>query len=371
MQLETERLSIRPIRLSDKQAVFKYRSDPSTAQYLSTTPTSIEDVADFIRKSSTEINIAGSWFQFVLIDKKSESLIGDIGLHFIDNTNESKQVELGYTLSKLFRGKGYATEALKCIIDYLFDTLNKHRVFASIDPINKDSIALIERLGFRKEAHFVKSLFFHGKWVDDVVYAITKTEWKSSKNALKSKDFPILKTSRFTLRQFNRNDLENVFCGLSDQKVTAYYGVSFDTLEATKEQMEWFKDLEKNKTGIWWAICTKKEAAFVGAVGLNNVEKDHKKAEVGCWLLPKYWGKGIMVETMPIICDYGFKNLELHRIEGFVESANTKCKNAMAKLDFQHEGTMRACEVKNGRFISLDIYAKINNTSNRFFSMKK
>lgn len=63
---------------------------------------------------------------------------------------------------------------------------------------------------------------------------------------------------------------------------------------------------------------------------------------------------------MPLICNYGFDNLGLHRMEGFVESHSVNCKNAMRKLDFQHEGTMKDCEIKNGEFISLDIYSKIN-----------
>lgn len=66
-----------------------------------------------------------------------------------------------------------------------------------------------------------------------------------------------------------------------------------------------------------------------------------------------------MTEAMPLICNYGFDELGLHRIEGFVESNNTNCKNAMTKLDFLHEGTMTDCEIKNGAFISLDIYSKI------------
>lgn len=66
-----------------------------------------------------------------------------------------------------------------------------------------------------------------------------------------------------------------------------------------------------------------------------------------------------MTEAMPLICHYGFDQLHLHRIEGFVESNNTNCKKAMEKLDFQYEGTMRDCEIKNGKFISLDIYAAL------------
>lgn len=62
---------------------------------------------------------------------------------------------------------------------------------------------------------------------------------------------------------------------------------------------------------------------------------------------------------MQLICDFGFDKLGLHRIEDFVESKNANCKNAMSKLDFQHEGAMNDCEIKNEKFISLGIYAKI------------
>lgn len=174
-------------------------------------------------------------------------------------------------------------------------------------------------------------------------------------------EFPTIKTERFLLRQFVDSDLANVYKGLSDPKIIKYYGVSYNTLEETKAQMKFFADLEKEKTGIWWAICSLNNKTFYGAGGLNSLNKEHKKAEIGFWLLTAFWGKGIMTEVMPLICNYGFKNMDLHRIEGFVETDNVNCKNAMKKLDFIHEGTMRDCEIKNGKFISLDIYAKLNN----------
>jgi len=179
MEIHSKRLYIRPIHMDDKESVYNYRSDADTNQFLSLIPTSIEDIAAFIRKSATEIDVPGTWFQFVLIEKESKSLIGDIGVHFLDNGTQNKQAEIGYTLDKEFRGKGYATEALTKVLDYLINTLNKHRIVASIDPQNTASIRLIERLGFRKEAHFVESLFFRGKWVDDLVYAILQREWNT------------------------------------------------------------------------------------------------------------------------------------------------------------------------------------------------
>lgn len=175
-----------------------------------------------------------------------------------------------------------------------------------------------------------------------------------------SDPFPTITTQRLVLRQITEEDLPNIFKGLSHPDIIQYYGVSYNNLEATKVQMQWFADLEKNETGIWWAVCDKQTEEFAGAGGFNDRDKIHRKAEIGFWLLPEFWGKGIMKEVLPTICQYGFDHLNLHRIEGFVETANTNCKRAMAKLDFTHEGTMRDCEVKNGQFISVDIYALLN-----------
>ncbi len=172
---------------------------------------------------------------------------------------------------------------------------------------------------------------------------------------------PKMRSEILLLRHFVESDIDNVYKGLSHPEVIKHYGISFDSLEATKKQMTWFADLEKNETGIWFAVCSFNNKTFYGAGGLNSLSKEHRKAEIGFWLLPEFWGHGIMKEAIPLICDYGFDKLGLHRIEGFVETENTNCKNAMAKLNFQHEGTMKDCEIKNGKFISLDIYAKIKN----------
>jgi [ribosomal protein S5]-alanine N-acetyltransferase len=175
-----------------------------------------------------------------------------------------------------------------------------------------------------------------------------------------STEFPIIRTNRLLLRQFVSGDVESVFKGLSHPDVIKYYGVSYDTLEGTKAQMEFFSDLEKYKRGIWWAVCSLDNKTFYGAGGLNSLNEEHIKAEIGFWLLPDFWSKGIMKEAMPLIYNYGFEKLGLHRIEGLVETENSNCKRVMTKLDFKHEGRMIDCEIKNGKFISLDIYAKLN-----------
>ena len=92
-------------------------------------------------------------------------------------------MEIGITLARGFQGRGFATEALRAVLGYLFSTLGKHRVFGSVDPRNAPSLALLERVGMRREAHFVESLWFKGGWADDVIYAMLRREYLAENNA--------------------------------------------------------------------------------------------------------------------------------------------------------------------------------------------
>lgn len=170
--------------------------------------------------------------------------------------------------------------------------------------------------------------------------------------------FPILKTERTLLREIDEKDLANVFEGLSHPEVIRYYGISYSSLEATLKQMEWFKE----ESQMWWAICSPDNRVFYGAAGLNDLDPQEKKAEIGFWLMPQYWGNGIISEVVPKVVDYGLKVLDLDRIEAFVETENTNSKRVMDKLGFRLEKTLWNCELKNEKPISLDVYIKSKST---------
>lgn len=174
--IETERLLIRPIWANDNELVFSYRSDTEMNKYQGFVPKELKEVDEFIAKNPLKFNQPESWYQVVIIEKKSNKIIGDIGIHFVGD--DDFQCEIGCTLNKKYQGKGFATNAMKITIDYLFHNLNKHRISGSVDPNNSNSIRLLERLNFRKEAHFKESLFVNGEWKDDVIYGILKSEWK-------------------------------------------------------------------------------------------------------------------------------------------------------------------------------------------------
>lgn len=177
IQIDSDRLKLRMIQIGDADDLFRYRSNAVVNKYQGWIPKTISDVHDFIlHKVSPGMNLPGTWAQWVIIEKETEQLIGDIGIHFLPM--DLFQVELGCTLDILHQGKGYAAEALSETINFLFGELNKHRITASIDPRNQASIALFERLGFRREAHFRQSILIDGEWVDDLVYALLESDWQ-------------------------------------------------------------------------------------------------------------------------------------------------------------------------------------------------
>lgn len=173
--ITTERLLIRKLESSDVAAFFAYRSLPEVYEYQAFRPVKISEVEELIKKNPDLPNIPNTWFQLAVCRTLDNQLVGDVGLHFLgDNT----QVEIGYTIAPEYQGQGYAHEALSGVIDYLFVKVKKHRIIASVEPNNIKSVFLLNRIGMRKEAHFVKSIRIDNRWVDDCVYAMLDEEWK-------------------------------------------------------------------------------------------------------------------------------------------------------------------------------------------------
>ena len=154
MKFISERLKLRPVEIDDKHAIFEYRSDAETNKYQGWIPKNLDDVEQFINNLASVPDLPDSWFQLVIIEKAANNIIGDVGIHFLDGDN--KQVELGCTLNKNYQGKGYALEALKTVIDYLFKSLKKHRIISSVDPANSNSIQLMQFNSMKKMVKYVQ-----------------------------------------------------------------------------------------------------------------------------------------------------------------------------------------------------------------------
>lgn len=171
--------------------------------------------------------------------------------------------------------------------------------------------------------------------------------------------FPELTTERLLLQQVTPEDQQFIFEGLSHPEVIPFYGVRYDSFEATKAQMEWYDKMYEDGTGISWKMVDKKTSDHLGVISIYYYKREHNKAEIGFWLLPEYWNKGFASEALTAVINYWKVEKSLHRLEGFVEEGNTASSKLLQKTGFQYEGMMKDCEMKNGKYISLLIYSLI------------
>lgn len=173
--------------------------------------------------------------------------------------------------------------------------------------------------------------------------------------------FPELTTQRLHLQQILPGDQDFIFKGLSHPQVIPFYGVRYDSFEATTVQMDWYERMWTEGNGIPWKIVEVKTGTPIGVISVYFYKPEHNKAEVGFWLLPEYWNKGFASEALETVVQY-WKNVKgLHRMEAFVEDGNEASARLLEKTGFVREGLMKDCERKNGKYISLHIYALISS----------
>lgn len=165
-----------------------------------------------------------------------------------------------------------------------------------------------------------------------------------------------MKPARILLRPINEADLPEVFRGFSTPQVTLYYGLSYATLEACREQMAWYEQIIKEKTGRWLAIESVPDGRFMGAIGYHDYADS--SAELGYWLLPEYWGQGLMQEAAEAFLRQTFSNTGIHRLYAEVEVPNLASHRLVERCGFIRQGPAieSECLFNPGHFVWLYQY---------------
>jgi RimJ/RimL family protein N-acetyltransferase len=175
--IETPRLLLRPIALSDVDALVAYRSIPEVCRFVPFEPMTRSDVeARFAGKwANHEMDDEGQSLTLGVVRQGTGELIGDVILMW--HSREHRGGEIGYVFSPSAAGHGYATEAAHALLHLAFDDLGLRRVIARLDARNTGSARVATRLGMRQEAHLVQNEWFKGEWGDELDFAILASEW--------------------------------------------------------------------------------------------------------------------------------------------------------------------------------------------------
>ena len=176
--LNSNRIKLSAMHSEDAKELYEIRANKEFSQYLSSEPyRTIKEAEDLIAKNTTAFanKEAISW-KVSLND--SDKLIGYIGFWRMDKANF--RAEVGFGIDNNFRNKGFITEALDLILDFGFNQMNFHSIMADTDPLNKASIKVLEKIGFKKEAHIRENYYFRGKFIDSYYFGLLESKFQSN-----------------------------------------------------------------------------------------------------------------------------------------------------------------------------------------------
>lgn len=169
INLKSERLILRPFNLKDAEQYTQLGGGIGDA---TKGVTNIKKAKAFIKNSWGK----DSYYLGIFL-KETNELIGEFELCHMSWWGDTAG-EIGYFIKKENRGKGYATESCKLIINYGFDKLKFRKIYADTDADNLISQKLLKKLGFKVEGVIREKNLVHGKWMNEIDFGLLKSEWK-------------------------------------------------------------------------------------------------------------------------------------------------------------------------------------------------
>ena len=176
LPLTTERLVLRRVARGDARDLSAIYGNRINAQFEFWPAWSTDRVNELIQLQKTVlVGDPGVPLVLVAVEQDSNQLIGAVELTI--RSIEDKQGEIGFSFNSQYWGQGFATEAVNAALGFAFSQLSLHRVYCGTDTRNERSWKLMERVGMRREAHFVHANLENDQWIDDYTYAILDEEW--------------------------------------------------------------------------------------------------------------------------------------------------------------------------------------------------
>lgn len=173
-RIDTDRLTIRMLARRDVTEFTRYRNIAAVARYQDWPLPYTRDLAHQLIDELDLLNgpTSSGWVQLAVDD--GSGIIGDLAVWLDDDVTLAT---IGYTLAPHHQGKGYAVEATRAIVDWLFRHKRVHRIAATIDPRNMASARVLERCGFEYVGTARSAAFVRNEWADDTRFSLLEADW--------------------------------------------------------------------------------------------------------------------------------------------------------------------------------------------------
>ena len=173
-----KKVRLRGVEPSDAETFFRWNLDSEMARALEFVwpPVSLERVRDFLRQQALKV-LEQDAFTWVIEDRKGQA-VGAISTHHCEPQHGTFMY--GVHVAREHGRSGYAGEAIRIILKYYFEERRYQKATVSVHSYNATSVALHEKLGFRREGALRRMIYTRGEYFDLLYYGITKEEWAGS-----------------------------------------------------------------------------------------------------------------------------------------------------------------------------------------------
>ncbi len=184
MKIETERLLLRPYRSADLAHMQCYATRPAFIRYLPLAAQTGKSVRTFLEARLEEQTQAErTRFSFAIEPRGLGRLVGAANVVITDSEHRSGYI--GFGLDSDFEGQGIMTEAVAAILEFGFEQLHLHRIWATADVDNTRSWRLLERVGLAREGLLRGEKLIRGAWRDSYLYAVLETDQRTDETGMR------------------------------------------------------------------------------------------------------------------------------------------------------------------------------------------
>ena len=346
-ELRTERLILRPFRLSDIDAVHEYASDPEWATYY-LRPYDRGRAEYVVAQAVLSFSDKGAAFAVVYDGR----VIGLVSLR-VDPEDEDRKAELGYDIARDMWGRGMAHEAAAAVCDWAFREYELASIYALADARNRRSLRVMEKLGMTREATHRSDEVENGERVDGACYSVLRSEWSGPGGPLapaaappeeygttQRDDIPELTTPRLLLRPFVPADVDDIFEYAKDPEWGEFLLDSVPQPYTRRSAEEFIASrMTAPRTELSWAIVLR--GTGIGGIVLR-VDSKHETGEIDYALAKSHWGQGLMPEAAAAVVDWAFRERGLARISSQANVRNRRSWRVMEKIGMRREGVSRS-----------------------------
>lgn len=362
---------LREVGPQDAPSLFELLTDEEVTRFMSRPPENargFEHFFDWVRAERR----AGHCFCFAIVPDGHETAVGLVQGREIEPGFGT--AEWGFALGRPYWGTGLFMAAARLVVDFVFRCTHAHRLEARALVENGRGNGVLRKLGAIPEGILRKSFKGDEHYLNQVLWSLNAEDWlaRSASSTCGwrpgvadekpaaadhagqplpawTQGLPTVRGDGLTLREPEPSDAP-ALRRLAAPEVTRYVPPSPDTVEGFERFVNWTHARRKTGTYVCYAVVPEGEDGPAGIFQIRQLEPTFKTAEWGFLFASAYWGTGLFIRSAPMVLDFAFDTLGVHRLEARAAAANGRANGALRKLGATLEGQLTRSFLLGGQY---------------------